>query len=163
MIRWLQEIQQRPPGKQIQLQQAQYLLKAFTDPGFELHISQQQVHAQGRHDLCHNRVLTGAQECFDFEVLFDPFEEQFYLPTLFVDVGYGLRRPVELIGDEDIMLTRFRVTVANPAKRYECLSILTQRRIGSIKAILPETQLYWNALYFNILPGLQRIIAAVTQ
>ena len=30
--------------------------------------------------------------------------------------------------------------------------------IGSIKAILPETRMYWTSLYVNILPGLQRLL-----
>ena len=30
-------------------------------------------------------VLAGAEECFDAEVLFDPFEEQFDLSASFVD------------------------------------------------------------------------------
>jgi len=32
-------------------------------------------------------------------------------------------------------------------------------RIGSIKAILPETQMYWNALFIDLLFGYQQIVA----
>jgi len=44
--------------------------------------------------LRHDCVLTGAKERFYFQVLFDPFEEQFNLPALFVDIGNGLCRPL---------------------------------------------------------------------
>ena len=56
--------------------------------------------------LVHHRVLTGAKEGLDFNVLFDPFEDQLNLPALLVDIGNGLDRPVELVGYEHIVLTR---------------------------------------------------------
>ena len=36
--------------------------------------------------LRHNRVLTGTQQSFDPEVLINPFEEQFNLPSLLVNI-----------------------------------------------------------------------------
>jgi hypothetical protein len=42
--------------------------------------------------------------------LFDPFEERHHMQTLLADIGFGFRRPVESIGDEDMVLTRFGVT-----------------------------------------------------
>jgi hypothetical protein len=47
--------------------------------------------------LRHDGILTGAQKRLDFEILFDPFEEQFNLPALFVDIGDGFAAPVELV------------------------------------------------------------------
>ncbi len=77
----------------------------------------------------HDRILTGAQKGLDFEILFDPFEEQFNLPALLVDIGNGLGTPVVLIGNKEIVFTRFRVAVTDPANRFELVSILPQRLI----------------------------------
>ncbi len=77
----------------------------------------------------HDCVLSVAQKRFDLEVLFDPFEEQFNLPSLLVNIGNGVRRPAELVGNEDIVLARFRVAVTDAANRPELVSVLTQRRI----------------------------------
>jgi len=55
----------------------------------EFQIGQQQIHAQGRHYLRHHCVLTGTEKSFDLEVLFYPFEEQFNLPPLPVNIGNG--------------------------------------------------------------------------
>lgn len=72
----------------------------------------------------HDGILAGAKKGFDLEVLFNPFEEQFNLPTLFVDVGNGLRRPAELIADEDIVFAGFRIAVANSPDGFEWFPIL---------------------------------------
>jgi hypothetical protein len=39
--------------------------------------------------LRHHGVLSIAQKRFYLEVLFDPFEEQFNLPSLLVNIGNG--------------------------------------------------------------------------
>ena len=38
--------------------------------------------------LRHNRIFRGVEETFNLEILLDPFEKEFYLPTLFVNFGY---------------------------------------------------------------------------
>ena len=45
-----------------------------------LHNDEQKVVANGYPDLCVNRVLGGSVESLDVKVLFNPLEEQFYLP-----------------------------------------------------------------------------------
>ncbi len=57
----------------------------------KLEVSQQQVDAHGHPNLGHRRILADSQEGLDLEVLLDPFEEQFDLPTLLINVRDGLR------------------------------------------------------------------------
>ncbi len=44
----------------------------------------QNVNADSNPDLSLHRVLGRAEKCFDTQILFDPFEEDFYLPAAFV-------------------------------------------------------------------------------
>lgn len=60
-------------------------------------------HAHGCHYLGHHGVLSIAQKRFYLEVLFNPFEEQFNLPSLFVNIGDRFCWPGELIANEDIV------------------------------------------------------------
>ena len=62
----------------------------------------------------HDGVIGVAHEGFDLQVLFNPFEEKFYLPALFIDFGNGLRRPAKMIRDKDVMFARFRIMKAYP-------------------------------------------------
>jgi hypothetical protein len=50
----------------------------------------QQVGRYGNPDLRLDGVLAGAKEHLDSQMLLDPFEEQFHLPTLAVQVGNQL-------------------------------------------------------------------------
>src|ERR1035437_2103709 len=47
------------------------------------------------------------------QVLFDPFEEQFHLPALFVDLGDGQRGKHEVVGQELQPLAGFSIAVAH--------------------------------------------------
>ena len=55
-------------------------------------------------DLCLHRVGTSAEVVFDTQVAFDPFEEEFDLPSRLVELGYGERRDLQVVGEEDEML-----------------------------------------------------------
>jgi hypothetical protein len=44
-------------------------------------------------------------------MLFDPFEEQFYLPARLVDSGYGDCRKDEVVGEKTEPLERLRVNI----------------------------------------------------
>ena len=50
------------------------------------------------------RILRGAEECLDLQVLLDPFEEQFDLPALLVEIGHGCRWQVMGVGDEAVFV-----------------------------------------------------------
>ena len=47
------------------------------------------------------RVLGSAIKGLDPEMLFDPLEEELYLPTTLVDLRYGKSRQREVVGEED--------------------------------------------------------------
>ena len=48
-----------------------------------------------------HRILGRAEKRFAAQVLFDPFEKQFHLPTITVQFGNGLGRQGEMVGQED--------------------------------------------------------------
>ena len=52
-----------------------------------LHNGNEAVGTDGRVNLYSDCVLSCAPEFLDFEVLLEPLEEQFYLPTILVEVG----------------------------------------------------------------------------
>lgn len=60
--------------------------EAVPEPGQEFVVDQQKHGDQCNPDLCEHGVFAGSEECFDLEVLLDPFEEQLYLPTFPIDI-----------------------------------------------------------------------------
>ena len=49
-------------------------------------------------DLGLYRIFGSAVKCLDTEMLLDPFEEQFYLPSALVEFGNGQCRKNKIIG-----------------------------------------------------------------
>ena len=47
-----------------------------------------------------HRILGGAEEGFDTQVLFDPFEEQLDSPAIAVEFGDGVCGEREVVGEE---------------------------------------------------------------
>ena len=68
-------------------------------------------------DLGLHRIGARTEVVFDAQVAFDPFEEEFDLPSRLVELGYGERRDLQVVGEEDKMLGRLLVEVAHPAQR----------------------------------------------
>ena len=65
----------------------------------------------GAPDLRLHRVLAGAQKTLDTQVLFDPLEEKFDLPTILVQGGNGQRRQAGVVGQKTSVSSKFmRVT-----------------------------------------------------
>ena len=60
-------------------------------------------------DLRLHRVLAGAQETLDAQVLLDPLEEQFDLPATLVQGGDGQGWQAGVVGQEDQRLSRLGV------------------------------------------------------
>jgi len=81
------------------------------DPG------QQQVGTHGNPDLRQYRIPGGADKGLDLEVLFDAFEEQLDLPACLVDVGDGLGRQMEIVGQKDVVLSGPGIAVADTTQR----------------------------------------------
>ena len=70
----------------------------------------------GRHrapDLRLHRVLAGAQEFLDAQMLLDPLEEQLHLPTALVQRGNGQWRQAGIVGQKHQRLAGFRVVEAD--------------------------------------------------
>ena len=85
--------------------------------GFEFEVGQHEVNAEGDPNLGQHRVARGAEKSLDFQILLDPFEEQFDLPAFFVDFGDLAGFEVMGVGDESIIDAGFRVRVGNQAQR----------------------------------------------
>src|SRR4029453_13968347 len=59
---------------------------------------------------------TGAEECFDSQMLLDPLEEEFHLPARFVDLSTRKGRQHEVVGEELQALVGFDVIETHPAQ-----------------------------------------------
>jgi len=68
-------------------------------------------------DLGLHRVGTGPEVMFDTQVAFDPFEEEFDLPSRLVDLCHGESVDLQVVGEEDEMLGRLCIEVAHSAQR----------------------------------------------
>ena len=76
-----------------------------------------EVNGDRNPDLALHRIGTGAEVVFDAQVAFDPFEEEFDLPSRLVELGHGESGDLQVVGEEDKMLGRLLVEVAHPAQR----------------------------------------------
>ena len=61
---------------------------------------EQQVIDHGGPDLCHDSIFCGAEERFDSEILFNPFEEDFDLPAGFIHFRDGAGSQSEVVSHE---------------------------------------------------------------
>ena len=77
-----------------------------------------QVDADGYPDLALHRVLGGAVEGLDAEVLLDPLEEELDAPAALVDAADGERREAKAVGYEDQTLPRLLVHEADAPKLF---------------------------------------------
>jgi hypothetical protein len=73
------------------------------------HDSHEHIDGYSDPDLGLHCVLGGAIECFDSEMLLDPFEEQFDLPSALVQLCDGQSGHDEVVGQEDQAITCFDV------------------------------------------------------
>lgn len=60
----------------------------------------QHVDAHSNPYLRFHRVLAGTEEGLDTEMLFEPLEKQFHLPSAFVKLCHGEGRDVKIVGQE---------------------------------------------------------------
>lgn len=81
-------------------------------------------------------VLAGAEECFDAEVLLDPFEEQFDLPAPFVDRCDDLCGQIEVIGQKDQTLPSIGIKETDTPEffREVALSFVSAQPDGLVAA-----------------------------
>lgn len=72
-----------------------------------------EVNADCDPDLGFDGVLGRAEERFDAEVLFDPLEEEFDVPTALVERGNSRGRESEMVGQKDQNFSGFRIAKAD--------------------------------------------------
>lgn len=119
------------------MQQVKDLVHGTAQFGFEFQVSQHEVDTEGDPYLGQHCVACSSEEGLDFQVLLDPLEEQFDLPTFFANFGdlFGLQ--VVGVGDEAVIDTCGRVCVSDKAQRL--LDALEQDGliVGNAKAFSP--------------------------
>lgn len=82
-----------------------------------------QVNADCDPYLSSHGVLGCAEKCFNAQVLFDPLEEQFDLPTAFVDGRDIMCRQVEVIRQEDQTLSSFGIKETDTSEFFRVVSL----------------------------------------
>ena len=98
-------------NKPVQMEQG------ILETGLELDVSEQEEIGHGDPDLSHHGIFRGSQEGFDFEMLFDPFEEKLHLPTSFVKLGDGPGGKDEVVGQEIVSSLGFKIIETHEAQR----------------------------------------------
>lgn len=83
---------------------------------FLLDDGDQDVDADGDPDLRLHSVRGGAVKRLDAQVLLDPFEEQFHLPTAFVQLGNRQGIENKVVGQEDETLAGVRIDVLDASE-----------------------------------------------
>ena len=85
-------------GKQIEAQHGGQIGQRPVGLGQVMEPLEEQQGQQGGPNLDVQRILAGADEALDFQILLEGLEEQLDLPAVFVDVGDGRGPEVEVIG-----------------------------------------------------------------
>lgn len=98
-------------------------MKLLLDDGDE------HVGGHGAPDLRLHRVLAGAQEALDAQVLLDPLEEQLDLPAALVERGDRQRRQRRVVGQEHQRLARLRIPEADAPQMFR----VVLRRVEAIE------------------------------
>lgn len=115
-IRCFENSLQFPTVKEVDLEQLENLLEAEADAGLELEPGKDEIGDHGYVDLAQDGIFRGAYEGFEAKVLLNEPEERLNLPSLLVDVGDGLGREIEMVGQELVKLSRFRIAIADTAE-----------------------------------------------
>ncbi len=88
-------------GEEIHAQQRHQIGQAPVEASGHLQVAQQEHRNQGGPDLRLHGIGRGAHEGLNLQILFEGFEEQFNLPTIFVDGGNRAGSQGGMIGQED--------------------------------------------------------------
>src|SRR3954462_3189827 len=97
----------------------------------------QQVDGDCDPDLRLHRILGGAEERLDAEMLLDPFEEELHPPSTLVERANGCRRKLEVIRQEDQCLARFRILEANTTEMKR-VALLRKRSVECDRLIADD-------------------------
>ncbi len=78
----------------------------------------QNVNADGNPNLSLHSIGRSPIEIANSQVLFDPLEEEFYLPAAFVELGDGNGRQGKMIGQENKMALLFDIEEVNASQTF---------------------------------------------
>ena len=92
-------------------------MKRMTAFCLKLDEREQQIIDHGGPDLCHNCIFRCTEEWFDFQILFDPLEEDFDLPARFVQVSDGTCRQIEVVGEKLMYFPGFLIDIGHQTER----------------------------------------------
>ena len=122
----------------VHAQNLDYPTQTFVDSMNLIETGNHEVNAQGDPDLGAHGVLRCAEEGFDAQVLLDPFEEQFDLPTAFVYGCDSQGGQFEVIGGKDQPLAGLRIDIADTPKRFGIITFsLPSAQADSLVASKP--------------------------
>jgi hypothetical protein len=76
------------------------------------------IHTDCDPNLSLDSVLGCAKECFYAQVLFDPLEEQFHLPSALVELRNDQCRKVEVVGQKDQPVVGFYIEITDTTEWY---------------------------------------------
>jgi len=98
-------------------QDLQYCVEIGTEIESFLDDRDQNINGNCDPYLSLHRIFGGAEKGFDAQVLFDPFEKQFDLPAVTIQVGNCLGRYSEVVAQEVECLAGVLVVILDTAKR----------------------------------------------
>lgn len=107
----------------VHAQNLQYPAQTFVDSMNLIETGDHQVNADCNPDLGANCVLSSAEEGFDAEVLFDPFEEEFDLPPAFINGCNCYRGQFEVVCEEDQPLAALGIDIADTPERLWVIAL----------------------------------------
>jgi hypothetical protein len=87
------------------------------DVEFLLDDSNEYINRDSDPDLNLHRVWRRTIKCLDPKMLFDPFEEDFDLPTVLEEQGNGQGWKNKIVGEEDEPTIRFGVEISDSSDR----------------------------------------------
>ena len=83
-----------------------------------LHNGYETVGTNSRVDLYSDSVLSSSPELLDLEVLLEPLEEQFYLPTILIEIGNLLCSQFHCIGQEHELTVLLIIVESNKPEMF---------------------------------------------
>src|SRR4029078_12731930 len=104
----------------------------------------QRVHAHSDPQLSTHRVFRTPVERFNSQMLFDPFEEQFHLPALPIELGHQQRAQAEGVGKKYQASRLLSIVETNPAQFVRIIASGVEP-IERDRLITPQTRslIHW--------------------
>ena len=81
----------------------------------------EEVNTHRNPNLRPHGVVVSSEKSFDAQVLFDPFEEQFHMPTVFVNLRDGLRTHNHVVGQKHKSFAGFTINEFNSSDEFRVI------------------------------------------